>query len=156
MRSKRLFAAAVALLLAIMLCACAAPKTEEPETTTMAETEKKMILEIDGNEIPVKWEDNETTEVLKELALKSPVTVNTSVYGGFEQVGSLGTTLPRNDVQTTTEPGDIVLYAGNQLVLFYGSNSWAYTPIAKITDKTQEELETLLGKDSVTVTISVK
>ena len=77
------------------------------------------------------------------------------MYGGFEQVGAIGKTLTRKDVQTVTEPGDIVLYSGSQIVIFYGSNSWAYTRLGKITDKTVAELEELLGAGDVTVTISM-
>ena len=79
-----------------------------------------------------------------------------SMYGSFEQVGSIGTSLPRNDVQTTTEAGDIVLYSGNQIVIFYGSNSWAYTGLGKVTDKSESEMAELLGKGNVTITIQVK
>ena len=77
------------------------------------------------------------------------------MYGGFEQVGSLGSSLPRNDVQTTIIAGDIVLYSGNQIVVFYGSNSWAYTRLGKITDKTAEEMSNLLGNGDVTITIAL-
>ena len=77
-----------------------------------------------------------------------------SMYGGFEQVGSLGTSLPRNDSQTTTQAGDIVLYSGNQIVIFYGSNSWAYTRLGRITDKSASELTELLGKGDVAVTLT--
>ena len=76
-------------------------------------------------------------------------------YGGFEQVGPLGRTLPRNDVQITTEPGDLVLYAGNQLVVFYGSNTWAYTQLGHITDKTQAELTDLLGSENAVIEIAL-
>ena len=75
-----------------------------------------------------------------------------SMYGGFEQVGSLGESLPRNDEQITTEYGDIVLYSGNQIVVFYGSNSWAYTRLGHI-DMTQEELTELLGNGDVEITL---
>jgi hypothetical protein len=81
-----------------------------------------MTLKINGEDYPVEWEDNESVEALKELC---PLTVEMSMYGGFEQVGSLGTSLPRNDKQITTGYGDIVLYSGDQIVVFYGSNSWA-------------------------------
>ena len=77
-----------------------------------------------------------------------------SMYGGFEQVGSIGTALPQNDVQTTTTAGDIVLYSGDQMVVFYGSNTWAYTRLGHITDKTQAELAELLSNGNVTVTLS--
>lgn len=110
---------------------------------------ESMILVIDGEEYPVEWEENESVEVLKELC---PLTVKMSMYGGFEQVGSLGESLPRNDEQITTEYGDIVLYSGNQIVVFYGSNTWAYTRLGHI-DMTQEELTDLLGNGDVEITL---
>lgn len=110
---------------------------------------ESMILMIDGEEYPVEWEENESVEVLKELC---PLTMKMSMYGGFEQVGSLGESLPRNDEQITTEYGDIVLYSGNQIVVFYGSNTWAYTRLGHI-DMTQEELTDLLGNGDVEITL---
>ena len=77
-----------------------------------------------------------------------------SMYGGFEQVGSLGMTLPRNDTRITTDPGDVILYSGNQMVVFYGSNTWAYTRLGHITDKTNEELTQMLSNGNVTITIT--
>ena len=79
-----------------------------------------------------------------------------SMYGGFEQVGSIGEDLARDDQQTTTVSGDIVLYSGNQLVVFYGSNSWAYTRLGHITDQTPAQMKDLLGNGDVTVTLSVE
>ena len=76
--------------------------------------------------------------------------------GGFEQVGSIGQSLPRNDAQTTTASGDIVLYSGNQIVIFYGSNSWSYTRLGHITDKTTQEMAALLGNGDIEITISSK
>ena len=113
------------------------------------EAGESMILMIDGEEYPVEWEENESVEALKELR---PLTVKMSMYGGFEQVGSLGESLPRNDEQITTGYGDIVLYSGNQIVVFYGSNSWAYTRLGHI-DMTQEELTDLLGNGDVEITL---
>ena len=116
--------------------------------------EKSLHLTINDTEVHVVWEENESVEALAELASSEPLTVQMSRYGGFEQVGSLGTGLPRNDSQTTTQAGDIVLYSGNQIVVFYGSNSWAYTRLGRITDKTASELAELLGSSDVTVTLS--
>ena len=113
------------------------------------EASESMILMIDGEEYPVEWEENESVEALKELC---PLTVKMSMYGGFEQVGSLGESLPRNDEQITTGYGDIVLYSGNQIVVFYGSNSWEYTRLGHI-DMTQEELTELLGNGDVEITL---
>ena len=114
----------------------------------------ELLLIIDGQEVSVAWEDNDSVAALKELAAKAPLTIQMSMYGGFEQVGPIGTSLPRNDVQTTTEAGDIVLYSGNQIVVFYGSNSWAYTRLGHITDQDAEGLAALLGNEAVTLSIS--
>ena len=118
------------------------------------ETEE-MALRMSIGETPVNvaWEENESVEALRGLCAEGPLTIQMSSYGGFEQVGSLGQSLPRNDVQTTTQAGDIVLYAGDQMVVFYGSNSWAYTRLGRITDTSVEELTELLGNGDVTITI---
>ena len=118
------------------------------------EEEEKMKFAIGDKVVKVKWEENASVDALAELCAKEPLKVQMSMYGGFEQVGSLGTSLPRNDVQTTTSAGDIVLYSGNQIVVFYGSNSWAYTRLGRITELTGAELTALLGNGAVTITIS--
>ena len=118
--------------------------------------EKTLHLFINDREIAVNWEDNESVKALIDLASSGPLTVQMSMYGGFEQVGSLGTTLPRNDSQTTTQSGDIVLYSGNQIVIFYGSNSWAYTRLGKVADQSPAEMKTLLGSGDVIVALSWK
>ena len=120
-----------------------------------SEEEVGMILQIDGKEIPVTWEDNASVGALRELAVDG-LEIQMSMYGGFEQVGSLGESLPRNDKQTTTKSGDIVLYSGNQIVIFYGSNSWAYTRLGHISDKDESQMEELLSNGDETVTISAK
>lgn len=110
----------------------------------------ELKIAIDGVNIPVEWEDNESVNALKKLA---PLTVEMSAYGGFEQVGSLGRTLPRNDSHITAKPGDIMLYSGNQIVIFHGSNSWSYTRFGKITGKSQAELSEIFDKPGVTLKI---
>ncbi len=111
---------------------------------------KKMILKIADSEVPVTWEDNPSVEALREIM---PLTIRMSMYGGFEQVGSIGQSITRDDEQITTAPGDIVLYSGNQIVIFYGSNSWAYTRLGHV-DLSQQELTELLGKGDVTVALT--
>ena len=141
----------------------AVPETEEagPEPASSTETsteiteEPDMKLRINETEIEVLWEDNESVSALRELAKQAPLTVQMSPYGGFEQVGPIGQSIPRNDVQTVTEPGDIVLYSGNQIVIFYGSNSWAYTRLGKIQGMDQAALAELLGNGAVTLTLSL-
>ncbi len=130
----------------------------EPEKQEDGEIEASGIIElrIGDATVSVAWEDNESVTALRELLASGALTVRMSMYGGFEQVGSLGTSLPRNDVQTTTSAGDIVLYSGNQIVIFYGSNSWAYTRLGKIEDLSAQELEDLLGNGDATVVLSLK
>lgn len=122
--------------------------------TESSETEAEMVLRINDQVVQVEWEDNESVEALKELASNGTITIEMSMYGGFEQVGPVGTDLPRNDEQTTTSPGDIVLYSGDQIVVFYGSNTWAYTRLGKIQKMSEEDLTALLGALHVTLTIN--
>ena len=135
-------------------------KPEETQSETSKETEeepavKTLTMKIGSTTVTVNWEDNESVAALRELVKDKPLTVQMSMYGGFEQVGSLGTSLPRNDSQTTTAAGDIVLYSGNQIVVFYGSNSWAYTRLGHVTDKTAAEMAELLDNGNVTIEISL-
>ena len=118
--------------------------------------DSRMKMRIGETPVEVQWEENESAEALQALAKDEPLVIEMSMYGGFEQVGAIGTSIPRNDKQTTTSAGDIVLYSGNQIVVFYGSNSWAYTRLGKITDKSAAELKELLGSEDVTITISVE
>ena len=106
-----------------------------------------MNIFIEGVNVPVEWENNKSVHALEELL---PLTVRMHSYGGFEQVGSIGKSLPRNDKNLTTSAGDIVLYSGNQIVIFYGSNTWAYTKLGRVTDKSKLEL---LKQDNVTLKI---
>ena len=123
---------------------------QQAEQNNIQESSSMRLL-INNSEVSVSWENNESVAALTDLVKAEPLEVNMSMYGGFEQVGSLGKSLPRNDKQTTTQAGDIVLYSGNQIVLFYGSNSWAYTRLGRITDKSASELTQLLGNGNVTI-----
>ena len=153
----------LSFVLLISMTACADNETgnDEPlqnmEDDTMVDKILAAItLQIGDDAVTVEWEENDSVNALMELVKDEPLTVQMSMYGGFEQVGSLGTSLPRDDVQTTTQAGDIVLYSGNQIVVFYGSNSWAYTRLGRITDKTTEDLAELLGNGNVTLTLSAQ
>ena len=128
----------------------------KPDQITEGITEvTEMRMLIDGKEVSVEWEDNESVDALRKLAASGGLEVNMSMYGGFEQVGSIGHSIPRNDKQTTTSAGDIVLYSGNQVVVFYGSNSWAYTRLGRITDKTSDELAGMLDSGDVVLRFEV-
>ena len=116
--------------------------------------EGTMQMKINGIPVAVAWENNDSVAVLREMA-RDGLTIQMSMYGGFEQVGPIGQRLPSSDRQTGTSSGDIVLYSGNQLVVFYGSNSWAYTRLGHITDQTPEQMRDLLGNGGVTITLAM-
>ena len=127
--------------------------TEESDSVTSQE-EKTMVMTINDTTVDVTWENNASVDELKELA-SDGLTVSMSMYGGFEQVGSIGKNITRDDKQTTTSSGDIVLFSGSQLVVFYGSNTWAYTRLGKI-NLTEKELTKLLSNGDVTITLSME
>ncbi len=134
--------------------------THEEQTTSVSMDENyqigdscEMKLYINDQEIPVIWEDNETVSELMEQAEISDITVQMSMYSDNEQVGPLGKEYTRDDKQTTTHNGDIVLYSGNQIVVFYGSNSWAYTRLGKM-DIPQDEVNELLSNGDVVLKLS--
>ena len=127
------------------------------ETSTDSEKAEEhmgiLTMQIGGRTMPVTWEENESTAELRRQAAKGNITIPLSSYGGFEQVGSLGRTYPTSDVRQTAESGDIMLYASSNVVLFYGSNTWAYTKLGHI-DLPADEITSLLGGDAVTLTIT--
>ena len=114
-----------------------------------------LTMKIGETQVVVTWEENESVDALRRIVREGPLVIPMSMYGGFEQVGPIGQSLPRNDVQTSTMAGDIVLYAGDQLVVFYGSNAWAYTRLGHITDPDAEGLAELLGAGDAEITIAL-
>ena len=143
------------------------PTTDDPRTTITTPQDDKTIteekdetanmeltLKIHDIEVDVIWTDNDSVKALKNLA-KDGLTINMSKYGGFEQVGSIGSTLPSSDTRITTIPGDVVLYSSNQIVIFYGSNTWSYTKLGHI-NLSKSELTDLLGDEDVVITLNLK
>lgn len=111
--------------------------------------EQEMKLEIDDQQVDITWLDNDSVKALAALA---PLDISMHRYGGFEQVGPIGQTLVSNDEEITTSPGDVILYDSNQIVVFFGTNSWRYTRLGHINlDSTA--LNELLNKESVTLHI---
>ena len=155
---KRLTVAFCILLCLLLLAACGkdsesenAVQTTTPNASSTEETNMKLF--IGETEVPVTWEQNESVTALQELAGGDGLTISMSMYGGFEQVGSIGQSLPRNDKQTKTASGDVVLYSGNQIVIFYGSNSWAYTRLGHV-DLSKSEMTELLSNGDVTIRVT--
>ena len=123
-----------------------------------AQTEKEedfMRITVGDRVLTAVLADNSSAEALKEILMAGPLTIDMSDYGNMEKVGPIGQSLPTNDEQITTGPGDIILYMGNSLVIYYDTNSWNFTRLGKIQDVTQAELKEILGGGNVTVTLSL-
>ncbi len=139
-----------------------APEPTEPSPGNTAEentgseeeiTEMKMTVQVGTSTFTATLEDNAAVGALVEMMENGPVTIQMSDYAGFEKVGALGTNLPTSNSQITTQAGDIVLYQGNQIVMFYGSNSWSYTRLGRIDDLTG--WTEALGDGDMSVTFSL-
>lgn len=149
----------LALLLAAMLLPMFAVTQETAEIHT-AQTEeetmnRKIDIEVNGQVRTATLNDNRSAEAFAELLAQGPLTISMSDYGSFEKVGPLGTDLPRCDESITTSPGDIILYLGNNITIYYAVNSWNFTLLGHIDGATGENMREFLGGGDPTVTFSL-
>ena len=135
----------------LMVCCT---KDDEVKAQTMTQ---KMFITIDGQTQAVTLVDNQATKTLVEKLQQAPVTVTLNSSGGFEIWGALGFSLPTSNEQINAQPGDVILYNGSNICMFYGSNSWSYTRLGKIDGLSESELRTFLkaGESNITVTLSL-
>lgn len=122
----------------------------------MATAQTKIRLATGKDYMTATLVDNEATRSLVNILKSGPIIISMSDYGGFEKVGALPQSLPTSNSQITTGPGDIMLYQGNNMVIFYGSNSWSYTRLGKIDGGDAESLRRFLGSGNVSLTISIE
>jgi hypothetical protein len=142
---------------AAMSFACCTSDHEVKADTPQFMENKTMYITIEGKTMTVQLEDNSATRELLELLQQASITYTARDYGGFEKVGELGHSLPTSNEQITTQAGDVILYSGSQIVLFYGSNSWSYTRLGRIQYESIAELKSFLkaGQGNVSVTLSL-
>lgn len=157
---KRIGYALWAVVLVLCLAACSTASHPSPTSTISPESKEDttvdthtFYLTVEGVTFPATFADNQGAEALADLLTDGPLTLSLEDYGGFEKVGSLGQSLPTSNTHMSTQSGDIVLYQGNQIVLFYGSNAWSYTRLGQVTDLTG--WQEALGHGDVTVTLSL-
>jgi len=175
---KRIFAILPAVLLCAVFAGCG--KTEAPTVPALSESstesskldsapsesgrldsapqntsEDTMYIIIGDSTLTVKMADNSSAKALLALLKDGDITVDAHDYGSFEKVGPLGTELPVNDEQITTEPGDVILYQGDQITVYYDTNSWNFTRLGKVQDVTAGELKAILGDGDVTMVLSL-
>lgn len=142
------------------------PETDLSEPESMVQEQESEIQSEESESVKIQItagdttftaipEENSSAEAFLALLRENPITVQMSDYAGMEKVGSLGTTLPRNDRQISVGAGDVILYQGNQITIYYGTNSWSFTKLAVIEGATKENLLDALGHGDVTVTFSL-
>lgn len=131
------------------------PTAPAPQPTGGAqeEGEEALLITVGDYQLTATFADNPSAEEFKALLAQGPVTVEMDDYGGFEKVGPLGTSLTTSDERITTQPGDVILYQGNQITIYYGTNTWSFTRLAVIDDPAG--LQETLGEGSVQVTFSL-
>ena len=153
MSSKiRIFALVLALLL--LPCTCCSG-VHAAETMIQEGTDRMFYAHVNGSVLSILANDNSSADAFLDLLKAGNITIEMHDYGSFEKVGPLGAILPRNDEMITTEPGDVILYQGNQVTIYYDVNSWSFTRLGKVQDLSQSELKEILGSGNVTVTFSL-
>ena len=156
---KRLFAfLMIVFLLAFTACANGNKGTKASNKGELSDMKISIQITSDSgsHSLAATLADNSSAMAFYELLEKGPVTIKMTDYGSFEKVGSLPTSLPRNDTQITTSAGDIILYQGNQITIYYDTNSWNFTRLGKIDGMTQAELKKILGTGNVTAVLSIE
>ena len=129
--------------------------TNAPEPSTKEEDNHMFYAHVNGKILKILAADNSSASAFLDLLKAGDVTVEMHDYGNFEKVGPLGASLPRNDEAITTEPGDVILYQGNQITIYYDTNSWSFTRLGKVQELGRSELKEILGDNSVSVTFSL-
>lgn len=127
-----------------------------PGISQSSQTSDMLKIEIGQEIFTATLANNSSVDALKELLKDGPLTLKMSDYAGMEKGADLGVTLPQNNQQMNTTAGDIILYQGRTLVIYYDTNSWSLTPIGKINDLDEALLKETLGSGDVTVTFSLQ
>jgi len=143
------------MMAAIMFLALSTCNEASEPSAPQGQNTNTIFLHIGNRTLTATLTENPATRTLRELLAQSPITIDMRDFGGFEKVGNLATHLPTNDQRISTVPGDIMLFRGNQLVIFYAPHAWSYTRIGRIDDITQAELIQILGPGNVTVKLSL-
>ena len=144
------------ILAALLVMSCSRDEIQA-QTTNYETMTTKMYITIDGRTEAVTLTNNSATQALVAKLQKASVTVTLNSSGGFEIWGTLGFSLPTSNEQINAQPGDIVLYNGSNICMFYGTNSWNYTLLGKIDGLSESELRTFLkaGESNISVTLSL-
>ena len=124
-------------------------------TAVLVSAEEFIYASIGQDVLTIKPENNSSAKAFVDLLRKSDLTVEMHDYGNFEKVGSIGSSLPRNDKAITTKPGDVILYQGNQITIYYDVNSWNFTKLGEVQGIEPSELRVMLGNGNVSIRFSL-
>lgn len=143
------------IMSAITMLSCNDGNNEAVAQTTLSQP---MYITIDGVSQSVTLYNNAAAQALVAKLQEGNVTVSLNSSGGFEIWGALGFSLPASNEQMTAHPGDVILYNGSNICLFYGSNSWSYTRLGHIDGLSEDELRSFLkaGESNIEVTLSLE
>lgn len=166
---KRLLILLLPLFIGLTACGDDEPQPQQPPTEQNGNGSndnnennnepmdtKTISIKVGSQTLTMTLADNSSARALVDKLKDGDLTVNMQDYSNFEKVGPLGFSLPTNDTQITTSPGDVILYQGRNLVIYYDRNSWSFTRLGKIEGATRQSLLSVLGNGDVTVTLSIK
>lgn len=144
-------------ILSLLMCCCSSDGEAQTGNENTTDMEQKLYLTIGEQTMTATLVDNSSTEALVRALKEAPITYEAHDYGGFEKVGDMGHTFPQNNQQITTAPGDLILYLGSNLCIYYDTNSWNFTRIGRIDNATQAEVKQFVnaGGGNVSVTLSI-
>lgn len=141
--------------IALASLALAASCSGDAATPVQTADTERIVISVNDHTLIATLAENSSAEAFKDLLAEGPLTIQMTDYGNFEKVGSLPRSLPRNDERITTTAGDLILYQGNSITIYYDTNTWSFTRLGKIDNATQAELKSILGTGSVTVTFAL-
>ncbi len=126
------------------------------ENNNSGEEVNVIKLSVNGKILDIQLENNSSSVAFVEILKNGEIIVEANDYGNFEKIGNLGFDLLANDKQITTEPGDLILYQGNKITLYYDTNTWTFTKLGKVQNVSKENLKQILGSGDVTLKFSLE
>ena len=132
------------------------PKSSASSTSKVGEAPVKLKIHVNDTTFTATLEENSSAKAFAEFLTQGDLTLDMHDYGSFEKVADLPRSFPRNDKQIDTDAGDIILYQGNSITIYYDKNSWNFTRLARIDNVNKKRLQQILGRGNVKATFSVE
>ena len=155
----------IVLLFAACSSDAASSPTQADSKTTSAQVEKtpattetsmKLKIRVNDTTFTATLTENSSAQAFAEFLTQGDLTLDMHDYGNFEKVADLPQSFPRNDTQIDTDAGDIILYQGKSITIYYDKNFWNFTRLGKIDNVNKTRLKQILSDGNATVTFSIK